>query len=70
MQETDIEIKKVEKFLNLKKSKFTTSEIKNQNGNRDNTNLIRKIRKDKIISNVSNIFKKKLIELEKLYYTK
>jgi hypothetical protein len=70
VQETDIEIKKVEKFLNLKKSKFTNSEIKNQNGNRDNTNLIRKIRKDKIIKNVSNIFKKKLIELEKLYLTK
>jgi hypothetical protein len=70
VHETDIEIKKVEKFLNLKKSEFTALEIINQNGNRDNTNLTRKIKKEKIIKNVSNKFKKKLIELEKLYLKK
>ena len=67
MQETDIEIKKIEKFLNLKKSSFTGLEIKKQNGNRESTFSIRKIRRDKIIKNVSNKFKEKLIKLEKLY---
>ena len=69
-QETEIEIKKVEKFLSLKKSKFTFSEIKDQNGNRKDSSLIRKTRRDKIIKNVSIKFKMKLIELEKLYLKK
>ena len=70
VQETDIEIKKIEKFLNLKRSRFTALEIKKQNGNRESTFPIRKIRRDKIIKNVSNKFKQKLIKLEKLYSQK
>ena len=53
-----------------KPENFGDVEIINQNGNRDNTNLIPKIKKEKIIKNVSNKFKKKLIELEKLYLKK
>lgn len=70
VQETDIEIIKVQKFLDLEKSEFTNSEIKNQKGNRVYTNLVRKIKRDKIIKNVSSKFKKKLVELEKLYVKK
>ncbi len=70
MQETNIEIKKIEKFLNLKQSKFTALEIKNQNGNRNNINAIRKTRRNKIIKNISEKFKKKLIKLERLYLKK
>ncbi len=70
VQETDFEIKKIEKFLNLKKSKFTALEIKKQNGNRESAFLIHKIKRDKIIKNVSNRFKQKLIQLEKLYLKK
>ncbi len=70
VEETDIQIKNVAKFLNLKKSKFTTLEIKKQNGNRDDISLDRKIKRDKIINNVSEKFKKKLIRLEKLYLKK
>lgn len=69
-QETDIELIKIEKFLKLKKSKFTFSEIKNQNGNRKHTNFLRKIRRNRIIKNISTEFKMKLIELEKLYLKK
>ena len=66
-QETDVEIKKIEKFLNSKKSKFTASEIKKQSGNRDKTSSIREIRREQIIKNISDKFKKKLVKLERLY---
>lgn len=70
VQETNIEILKIEKFLNIKKSRFTDLEIKNQNGNRNNIDLTHNRRRDKIIKNISDKFKKKLIELEKLYLKK
>ncbi|EDZ59697.1 hypothetical protein PB7211_20 [Candidatus Pelagibacter sp. HTCC7211] len=70
VQDTDIEINKIEKFLNLKKSSFTQLEIKKQNGNRDNLFSIRKNRRDKIIHNISDKYKQKLIKLEKLYKKK
>ncbi len=70
VQETNIEIHKIEKFLNIKKSRFTALEIKNQNGNRNNIDLIRNKRRDIIIKNINAKFKKKLIELENLYLKK
>ena len=70
VEETDFQIKNVAKFLNLKKTKFTASEIKKQNGNRGDTSLARKIKRDKIIQSVSRKFKTKLINLEKLYLKK
>ena len=70
VQDTDVEIKKIEKFLNLKKSSFTPLEIKKQNGNRENTFSIREIRRDKIIQNISNKYKQKLVKLENLYQKK
>ncbi len=70
VEETDNQIKYVAKFLNLKKSKFTDSEIKKQNGNREKTNFSRKIKRDNLIKNISEKFKTKLINLEKLYKKK
>jgi hypothetical protein len=70
VQDTDIEINKIEKFLNLKKSSFTQLEIRKQNGNRENLFSIRKIRRDKIIHNISDKYKQKLIKLENLYKKK
>lgn len=70
VEQTDIEIKKIEKFLNLKKSKYTTLEIIKQKGNRESTFSAYKNRKNKIIKNISDKFKKKLIKLERLYLKK
>jgi len=70
VHQTDLELKKVEKFLNLKKSKFTASEIKNQKGNRAYANLMPKFKRDKVIKNVSNKYRKKLAKLEQLYLKK
>ena len=66
-EETDSQIKDIAKFLNLKKTKFTSLEIKKQNGNRGDTSLRRKVRRNKIIKIVSKKYTKKLIDLEKLY---
>ena len=66
-EKTDKEIKKIEKFLNTKKNTYTASEIKYQKGNRNDKILIYKTRRNKIIRNISDKFKKKLIELENLY---
>ena len=69
-EETDDEIIRIEKFLNLKKSKFTVLEIKKQRGNRNSTNILRETRRNEVINNISEKFKKKLIELEKIYIKK
>jgi len=67
VEETNKELKIIEKFLNIKKSKFTSLEIKKQKGNRKNADFLRKSKRDKIMRNISDKYKKKLIELEKLY---
>ena len=67
MEETNKELKIIEKFLNIKKSKFTSLEVKKQKGNRKNADFLRKSKRDKIMRNISDKYKKKLIELEKLY---
>lgn len=69
-KQTTDEIKIIEKFLNLKSSKSTILEIKKQNGNRDYLKLVRQKRKEKILKSISQNFKKKLIDLEKLYLKK
>ncbi len=70
VEKTDVEIKKIEIFLNLRRSKFTSLEIKKQKGNRASAFSIYKTRKDKIIQNISDKFVKKLINLEKIYLKK
>ena len=67
VENTDIEIYKISKFLGLGKSKFTKKEIQNQRGNRPSTDNERQIRRKKIINSISNKYKLKLIELEKIY---
>ena len=69
-EETDDEIIRIEKFLNLKKSEFTVSEIKKQRGNRNSNDILLDTRRNEIINNISEKFKKKLIELEKMYLKK
>ena len=69
-EKTFTEINIIEKFLNLKKSKFTNLEIKKQNGNRKYIESLRQKKKNEILNNVSNRFKKRLINLEKLYFKK
>lgn len=69
-EETDNEIIRIEKFLNLKKSKFTAFEIKKQRGNRNSKNILRDTRREEVINNIGEKFKKKLIELEKMYLKK
>ncbi len=68
VENTNFEINKIGKFLNLTKSNFTKKEIKNQRGNRSSTYPERLIRRKKIMKNISNEFKKKLIKLEKIYF--
>tara|TARA_B100001121_G_C18678907_1_gene617573 strand:- start:981 stop:1943 length:963 start_codon:yes stop_codon:yes gene_type:complete len=70
VEKTSEELKIIEKFLNIKKSKFTSVEIKKQKGNRKNTDLLRKNKRDKILKNISDKYKIKLIELEKLHKKK
>ena len=70
VEETSKELKIIEKFLNIKKSKFTSVEIKKQKGNRENNDLLQKIKRDKILRNISDKYKMKLIELEKLHKKK
>ena len=68
VENTDIEINKIGKFLNLTKSNFTKKEIKNQRGNRSSTYPERLIRRKKIMNNISNKYKNKLMKLEKIYF--
>ena len=67
VEKTNKELKIIEKFLNIKESKFTPIEIKKQRGNRKNADHLHKNKRDIIIRNISDKYKKKLIELEKLY---
>ena len=69
-EKTFTEINIIEKFINLKKSKFTNLEIKKQNGNRKYIESLRQKKKNEILNNVSNKFKKRLIHLEELYFKK
>lgn len=68
VENTDVEINKISNFLGLTKSKFTKKEIKNQGGNRSSTYPARLIRRKKIMNNISNNYKNKLIKLEKMYF--
>ena len=70
VENTDLEIKKIEKFLNLKKTKYTKNEIKKQNGNRKNASINYANNRKTIFNNISSDYKKKLIEIEKMYFKK
>ena len=53
-EKTFSEINIIEKFLNIKKSKFTKIEIKKQNGNRKYIESLRLKRKNEILRSIQN----------------